>query len=61
MTLIINNVEYLTSKEVCEIYSISNQLLQYWRKKGLKSFSKSLRKIYYTRDDINYFLIGDKK
>ena len=58
MPLIINNIEYITSKEVCKIYSISNQLLQYWRKKGLKHFSKSLKKIYYTKEDINQFLIG---
>ena len=59
MPITINNVEYLTSKEVCEIYSISNQLLQYWRKKGLKHYSKSLKKIYYIENDINEFLIGN--
>jgi hypothetical protein len=58
MAININGIEYLTSKEVCKIYSISNQLLQYWRKKGLKHFSKSLKKIYYTKEDINQFLIG---
>jgi len=58
MSVIINEKEYLTSKEVCQLYSMSNQLLQYWRKKGLKYYNKSLKKNYYLKSDIDEFLIG---
>jgi len=58
MTIIINEIEYITSKEVCEIYKISNQLLQYWRKIGLKNYKRSSKKIYYTKLDIDNFILG---
>jgi DNA-binding transcriptional MerR regulator len=61
MSIKLDDVEYFTSKEICEIYSITNQTLQYWRKKGLNHFSNSIRKIYYTKKDIQDFLLGESK
>lgn len=59
MSIIINDEQYYTAKELSVKFQVSMETIRTWRKtKGLKGHLIGIRKYFYSEKDIEKFIKG---